>query len=288
MKHYLPASLRLLFIGGILMSFFAGCSVLDPAEQIPSYLHIDGLKLNSVGQIQGSSSATITDAWVYMDGTFLGAFQLPCTIPILNEGTHDFIIKGGVLMNGLVSTRAIYPYWKGWEGNVTLTRGKVKSIGTQPLYYFSGTDFVWSENFDAQGCSLVNTQGTVARLVQDSVGAFETRSGHIFMNQDTSIALFASSQPYSIPPQTDVYVEFDYRCDVAFSVGIIGVSDGASHPWLTIDPSPTWKKIYIRLTDVLADQINSSTDQYYIYFASKLDMNASQANIYLDNIKLLK
>lgn len=100
-----------------LLGFFTTCSIVDPAEDIPSYIHIDNITLSAIGN-QGSSSAAITEAWIFMDGELVGGFELPCTVPILAAGNHSFIIKGGVKMNGLTSTRAIYPSWKGWEGTL--------------------------------------------------------------------------------------------------------------------------------------------------------------------------
>ena len=115
MKQFVAAYLQKILFGSFLLGCFSGCSVFDPAEEIPSYLHIDAMTLTATGN-QGSSTSDITDAWVFMDGQLLGGFELPCTIPILAEGAHNFIIRGGVKMNGLSSTRAIYPAWKGWEG----------------------------------------------------------------------------------------------------------------------------------------------------------------------------
>ena len=43
---------------------------------------------------EGSDSQNLTDAWVTMDGKFLGAFELPCTIPILSDGTREFRVSG--------------------------------------------------------------------------------------------------------------------------------------------------------------------------------------------------
>ena len=43
-----------------------------------------------------------------MDGTFLGAFELPSTIPILADGEHNFSIYAGVKANGISATRIRY------------------------------------------------------------------------------------------------------------------------------------------------------------------------------------
>jgi len=292
MKQYLPASFRNLLVGGILLGFLAGCSVLDPAEEIPSYIHIDAFTLTAVGN-QGSSTAKITDAWIYMDGKLVGAFELPCTVPILAEGTHHFIIRGGVKMNGLSATRAIYPFWKGWEGDVTLTRAQVNSLGTQTLNYFSGINFLWMENFDvAQGSSL--TYNPTTHIPITTVGSpysYEGNSAYMRLNDsDTTIFIVESSVSFSLPPTSDVYLEFDYRCNNSFTVGIQGPNGALqdSHAALVINPSTNWNKIYVRLTDVLADNNPSGHTLFKIYFAMQQEPGTSQPYLYLDNIKLLK
>lgn len=292
MKHILLTSFRKLFIGGILLGLFSGCSVLDPAEEIPSYLHIDALTLTCDQADQGSHTSKISDAWIYMDGKLIGAFQLPCTVPILAEGTHHFVIRGGVKMNGLSATRAIYPFWKGWEDDVTLTRAQVKSIGTQTLHYFSGISPTYLADFDGPGVNLVpNTLVTSARIYKvGAPDAFENISGYIKLDADTIVFIGESSTSYLMPPQSDVYLEFDYRCNNAFTVGVQGPNGALtdSHAALVITPSDTWNKIYVRLTDVLADNNPNGTTLFKIYFAMQPDAGITESNLYLDNIKLLK
>ncbi len=282
---------------GILIGFSAGCTVLDPAEDIPSYLHIDAITLNATG-VQGTSRATITDAWIFMDGDLLGGFELPCDVPILADGTHRFIIRGGVKMNGLSTTRAIYSSWKGWEGNIELSRGQ--SVTASPVVtYFTGVDFVntWMLNFDSQGTSLVPEPTSSGIIVKDTVpAAYEgPYSGYVHLNNtDTTFFFGASSTGYIMPPNIDTWLEFDYRSDVAFTVGIKETVTGYAEPWLEVQPNQDWTKIYIRLTDVLAKAatVNFShspaNTPYKIFFAFVNPSSQAESNLYIDNIKLLK
>lgn len=289
MKHFFAAYFRISFVLGIFLIFQWSCSVIDPAEEIPSYLHIDSLSLTAVGG-QGTSTSSITDAWVYMDGALLGGFELPCNIPILAEGAHNFLICGGVKMNGLSSTRAIYPFWKGWEGSITLSRREKTTINPV-ITYFSTVDFInnWMENFESAGISLVPETNS-ATLRKDSMPyAFEDlHSGYVHLNNtDSSLFIAASSTGYSMPPSNDTWIEFNYWCDGPFTVGI----ENANNPnikfaWLEVEPSWAWKKIYIRLTDVLAS--STLNVNYKIYFAMQNPSSQSESHLYLDNIKLLK
>ncbi len=280
---------------GILIGFSAGCTVIDPAEDIPSYLHIDAITLNA-GNGQGTNRASITDAWIFMDGDLLGGFELPCDVPILAEGTHRFIIRGGVKMNGLGSTRAIYPSWKGWEGNVELRRGQ--SVTASPVVtYFTGIDFIntWMLDFEA-GNSLApepTCSCTLKRVTGPDVyeGIY---SGYMHLNNtDTTFFYGASSSGFIMSPTNDTWLEFDYRSDVAFTVGIREPINNYNEPWLEVQPNQNWTKIYIRLTDVLAKAatvgpVSPANAPYKIYFALVNPSSQAESNLYIDNIKLLK
>ncbi len=296
MKQSLAASFCKLLFGGIIFGFLSGCSVFDPSEEIPSYLRITSISLNATGN-QGSSTSDITDAWIFMDGKLLGAFELPCNVPILAEGTHVFVIRGGVKMNGLSSTRAIYPSWKGWEGSLILTRGQ-QTIISPSVTYFSGIDFAntWMLDFDLQGTSLVPEASSSGTVVLDTIpNSFEgPYSGLIKLNNtDTTFFIGANSVGYLMPPTIDTWIEFNYKSNCAFTVGIEETLN-TSHriPWLEVEPNSNWRKIYVRLTDALTqaanDGVNPSGTPYKIYIAAQNPSTQSQSYIYLDNIKLLK
>lgn len=295
MKHFFAANFLKLLLPGILIGLFSGCSVINPAEEVPSYLHIDAISLNAVGN-QGSSTSKITDAWIFMDGNLLGGFELPCNVPILAEGNHQFVIKGGVKMNGVSTTRAIYPSWKGWEGTVSLSRGQKTTINPV-VTYFSGIDFSgnWMLNFDQSGNSLIpeaNSSGTI--IVSDSASGYEGKSGYIHLNNnDTTFFVGSSSTGYIMPPTVDTWLEFDFKSDAVFTVGIEEtVNTFHRIAWLQVQPNSSWTKIYIRLTDALTQAATESPSPasvpYKIYFAFANPSSQSESYLYLDNIKLLK
>jgi hypothetical protein len=87
-----------LLIIPIFFTLFSSCEKNQFNAETPSYLHISGIDLQ-VNGTQGSDSQKITDAWVTMDGTFLGAFELPCTVPILADGAHELGIHFMINVN---------------------------------------------------------------------------------------------------------------------------------------------------------------------------------------------
>lgn len=285
MKQLFSANfLRLLAIGTFGV-FMAGCRVVDPAEDIPSYIHIEKMDLNAVGN-QGTSISEITDAWVYMDGELIGGFELPCTVPILAEGDHHFIIRAGVMQNGLSATRAIYPFYKGWESDVHLTRGQKNDLGTLTVSYFPGNfPATWIEDFGGSGMSLNSSTNYFAQMRRRTdAQSLEGSYGYVLLNNDSQDVITYSADAFSLNASTEVWLEFDYNCNHNFSVGIYDNNYNYTE-WVVVAPSYGWNKIYIRLTDALVDILNNGP--YKIYFAMHYT-GSGQANLYLDNIKLLK
>lgn len=90
---------------------------------MPSYLYIEKIGLNTQYE-QGTASHKITDAWVYVDETLIGAFELPATIPILTEGLKKITIRPGIKLNGISNTRAIYPYFTPIVKDIALVRDR--------------------------------------------------------------------------------------------------------------------------------------------------------------------
>ena len=76
-----------------LTSLLSSCDIINPAEDIPSYVSVSGVSLSSNSVTEGTSSSKITEAWLSVDGDFLGAYAIPSTFPILEEGEHEIAIQ---------------------------------------------------------------------------------------------------------------------------------------------------------------------------------------------------
>ena len=89
---------------------------------IPAYIEIKDFNYsdnseNTKPYTLNYHSTKITDAWVTMDGQFLGVFEIPCIIPIhlannLQSSLHSFDIYPGIKVNGISATRAQYPFYE--------------------------------------------------------------------------------------------------------------------------------------------------------------------------------
>ena len=72
------------FFVGFQFILLNSCSKFDKEEPIPSYISIRKIDLvvpDSLKDKQGSASASISDAWIYIDDKLQGVYQLPAKFP---------------------------------------------------------------------------------------------------------------------------------------------------------------------------------------------------------------
>ena len=162
--------------------------------------------------------------------------------------------------------------------------------------YFPGIDFAntWMLNFDLQGTSLTPEPSSSGVIRIDSTyNLYENNCGYIRLNNnDTTFFLASSSVGYLMPPTVDTWVEFDYWSNAPFTVGISSTGSAFTKAWLEVQPKYQWTKIYVRLTDALSEAAtvaqHPGTTPYKIYFAMITPASQPDAQLYIDNIKLLK
>lgn len=265
---------------------FGGCSVFDPAEEIPSYVRINSIDLQINNTSEGTGSHKITDAWVYIDGILIGGYEMPVSVPILEEGTHTILVLAGIKQNGLSTTRAIYPFFKGWTSTVTLTRGQVLVVNPVVEYY-SATNFVWMCDFDGPGTNIDDNYGAWPNRMQEVTGplAFEQESGYVTLYPDTTEFYAQSSTAYSFDGSFDIYAELNYSCNQPFTVGLYNTTNGEYIPWCEVNTSTGWNKIYIRFNDALLSQPVNGI--YHVYIAMKKSDDVANPWLAIDNIKLI-
>lgn len=279
-----------LFIFICCISFFS-CEVINRDEEIPSYLHIDSLTVKTDYPTQGTASHKITDAWVYIDDNPIGAFELPATFPILNEGTHQLKIFAGIKENGISSTRIIYPFYKVHSTTVNLKRGETAnySLYSSPIEYIyeDSIDYLWLEKFEGSGISMTKGTNSDTAMVYSSSDIIESTKGVAILDGGKDYFEGVSSVSFFKPSNTNTtFLELNYKSNNDFSVGIYP-SNNLSLPYtaLNIRSTDTWKKIYIKLNSQLK-QINSS--KYYVFIQMQKGASISTAELSIDNIKLLK
>lgn len=290
MKRFLRVS-----IAALVLFFINSCKQQDLT---PSWLRIEKFELVTNAAVEGVNTENITDAWVYMDGTFLGTWELPCEFPILDEGEHKFIIYPGIKDNGINATRVKYPFYTRIETTIDLIKDETVTY-SPTTYYEEGIVYLGQEDFEDTGTILnpISDSDTSKITIINStdypdIVQYGNGCGMVTLDEiDTIIQVYTDLELY-LPSNQDIYMEVDFMNNNSFAFGFFYQTSSEysfDDVYFIAAPQETdemqWKKVYINLTDYLGSVSDLEWVDYY--FVSTLDDGNTDAVIYIDNIKLL-
>ncbi|MCF8303858.1 MAG: hypothetical protein K9I94_11330 [Bacteroidales bacterium] len=289
-------SIRFLFGICVLAIAVLGCEKQDPIKSVPSFIRVDSLWLTPESG-QGTASHNITDAWIYIDDQFLGAYELPLTdVPVLKGGENEIMFLPGIEMNGISNTRVPYPFFEPIRKNVNLIRDSVYVLDETDVEYKQNTVFKWIEDFEG-GIPTFDTtirSNTTIRVTDEAgkkfhyPGESNSYSGVVKLTQDTTFFEIISKDEYELPGEGDyVFLELNFKTDIEFTAGVFANSSFSKEQKaiLVINPTDTWKKIYINLTHSVST--SQEAGDFSIYFSGSIPPDLQQAEVLIDNLKLL-
>lgn len=271
---------------------FAGCKPTYNKDEVPSYIRVDKVHVNTDYANYGDSSQNISDIWVSVNGQFIGGFELPATIPVLNDGDQFATFQAGVKEDGIASTRAIYPFYNLIPVNIKLQRGK--TLLYRPSFTYNKNAKIIHEGFDG----LQSTWQLKAFTGDNSIVSRSNKAEPLSGNNSCLLAQLttsANSFVYAGPSVgftlgKQVWAEISFNSEVILNVGLFvsTPSTTGSHSRDILELNTTngvWKKVYVNFTSVVQEETPGSKFTFYIT-ASKAD-GTQIDNIYLDNIKIL-
>jgi len=276
-----------LVVPGILLN---SCDKFKGDQTVPAYISIDSIYLTT-NLSQGSSSAAIVDAWVYLDDDLIGAFQLPATVPVLARGRHNLKILPGIKVNGIAATRENYPFFAEIEQQVELTEGEITSLGVQKTSYIPTTVFDLVEDFEGVSIAFDTTPRSDVPLLLTEPGSpltFEgNHSGMVQMDTTNEFFECVNEKDFLIP-FAPVFMEMNFRTNNVFVVGVYlyGITTIQQVPIIYLNPTgDQWKKIYINLTNSL--NAYPGMQKFRIFISAIQYESVAEALLLFDNIKVV-
>lgn len=286
--------MRLIFFYIFLLLAFTSCEIINPAEEVPAYIHIDKFTLTDPAGSYGSISSNITDAWINIDGNLLGVYELPITFPVLAKGKHTILIRPGIKANGIAASRKIYPFYTTYTVDTILTESTILTLNPT-ITYRPETKPVneWlNENFEENGIyfDTINKSEVALMKTSDPAIVFEgTHSGAILLPVGKNMFQCKTSSLFPIPyNNSSIYLEFNYRNNTEFIIGIYvnnSTQSILSQSFFHVNPSGEWNKVYLELTDMVYANMNFSS--FNVFFGVSKSDTTKSCEIYLDNIKLM-
>lgn len=283
---------RILFCTFFFASLTA-CDIFDREEPVPTFVRIDTASLTTILNEQGANTHAITDVHVFANEQFVGSFELPATVPILEQGNTRLSINAGIKNNGLVSNRIIYPFYAPLLQEVELIPGVVTTINANNnanfTYFPTGLNFL-IEDFESIGSSLAIDPSSKATLLPTNV-ASEVRSGNgagkiEFTTENNYFFATTTWQLPSLPRGRNMYLEIDFRGDVSLLIGVQVLQPEFNRTFaLGLTPRDQYTKVYIEIGDEVSQQFLTSAVKFY--FEAALPPGQTQGTILMDNIKFI-
>jgi len=270
--------------------FLFSCDLINPPEEIPAYIQIDTFKITVDDFDKGSASHMITDIWLSVGGQNMGAFTMPFTIPTLEKGLQTVFIKPGIQLNGISASRMAYPFYKPVTVDVDLKEGEIQLI--QPVSeYKDECIFRFIEDFEDPGVNFIyQSYSDTTFIVQKNVVKEGRTSGAIYLTEENSNFEAYIDEDFDLPENgSPVFIEFDYKNNNGFQVGVYLIEDGALswYGLVYVRPSDVWKRLYVDLGTMAT--YHHSTELYRISFLASHEQKDTSimGEIYLDNIKII-
>ncbi len=258
---------------------------------IPSYLSI--MPFDFVAKPnEGTAKHRLIDGWVYVNGEYSGAYELPATIPLLHSGKCELKIFPGYRKDGRITAPTIYPLGNVFSEYIVLTPSETTQVKPVTGYV---VDISIPFNEDFEGFHLFNRDldnNPQTKIVLSSKeDAFEgASSGEITLDSINNVLTAEFDVAKSIP-QGDIQtlVELHFKSDMAFSIGFLGYKNGRVNANLingTLSPKKEWTKVYFNFRELLNEEPSS---EYRIAISARYDpkVGKQQQRILIDNFKVV-
>ncbi len=292
-KFYALATRMLSIV--VLIVFGTSCVKTDDDTYVASYVSVDTISMQTNAE-QGSANSYFTDVWLTLDGLDRGGYELPAKVPLLATGKHTVVFRPGIKLNGIAATRVRYFMVKPIEMTLDLVKDSVVSFSNLQTSYYDDVHFALLEDFEDLNIALDTTSNNTALWDKSSVS---DGKGYVFEGFHSGMATLDTAHRYmqivtkenfeDIPQQGHpVFVELNFKTDVmvVFSVNAYTNGIAKTTDLLYLNPTTTWKKIYINLTPTLGYATDAESFKFILSAKYSGPHNGS-AHVWIDNYKIL-
>ncbi|MBK7225276.1 MAG: hypothetical protein IPJ43_08975 [Saprospiraceae bacterium] len=274
-----------------ILYLFIICNSCKKEELVlPSYLSVQELKLVTT-VAQGSSKHNFKDVWVFVGGNYIGAYEVPFTVPVSTLGTQEVEMFAGIRVNGVLTIAARYALCDSYKNTHNFI--SQDTIVVKPVFtYSSEVKFPFHENFESLHFFNEERDGDLDTKMVNS-GASES-----FEGANSGLIELSASNPnietwYDfdrvIPVSTNaVYLEFHYKSDIPFSIGFVAFKQGLfdkKYLNATVLPKGEWTRVYFDFGPIL-NVSEASSYKIAIAASFKEDLGKAKQRILIDNLKV--
>ena len=269
--------------------FFVFVACQKDEVAIPTYFQINEIGFND--NINGETSTSkISDVWFYVNDQKQGIYEMPCTFPVIGDGTNNIKIFSGIKVNGISASRDIYPFYESYDTTLNFISDSILSL-VPTTKYKQNLNF-YSEDFDGLGnnfdISINSDTNFISPFPTDSVYGKISNVGKVIL-QNPFLNFEATTFEIDDFPSagSPVYIELDYKNNSTFIIGAyVNFSQSViKKSIIAINPSEDWNKIYVNLTPTINESIGAQSLKVFISMLRPESMNSAELSI--DNFKII-
>lgn len=280
------------------ISLLGACELINPDEQVPSYVRIDSVDVETNLSTQGTAKHNIFDAWVIHNGLVVATVPIPATVPVLQDKGTIVSILPGIKESGTSTNRSIYPFFDAVDLEIEFNGdGAIYAFNEKDIVfkYKDNVKFLWLEDFESETISLqeINQDSAPFTRTKSPSKVFEGEASFSvkLTQNDTIMSVqgfnYFSGSDFNLGSPT--FLEMHYKNEINMQVGFAYRSpEGVvqyNQPHLYLRETDEWKKVYVNMTDLVALLNNEAGIR--VYFAAVIPFDVAEAEILLDNIKLI-
>lgn len=252
----------------------------DSNISVPGYVEISNITL------EHERAIGITDAWVFVNGSIQGVYELPAKFPIISEGEVEIKVYPGIKVNGIAASRSYYPFYQIFETNLKLEPGKTHKIFPTSGFE-SWAEVIVVDDFESSDPKFIRGTTSDTAIVRTEEDKFQGKyAGAIHL--DTVRPLFnASTKTFEIPDfegnYSGMFLEMNFKTDVYVEIGLSNFVDMKS--MILLQPTSHWKKIYIDLYNSLIE--DTPGNRFFLFFQAMLEEDMDEATVLFDDMKIV-
>jgi hypothetical protein len=275
---------------GFLAVGVAGCNLIDPVEEIPTYIQVDSFQFfNTRADSTGGTTHKIRSVFVTYRGQNVGGFDLPAKIPVIASGTGELILSPGVDNTGLFSYQLQYPHYKSFITTLTAAPGQTTTV-TPQTGYVPASRFAYLETFENSN-DFVTLSGAPVSTVDEVTSPGDvldgSRSGRFSTDASGNPTTVVMSRSFNyLAGNSDGFMELDYRGNAFMRVGVVADNQSQPNYFFTINPSPERNKLYISLESAIS-QLGNNASGIRILFQVYPQDGQTTAAMVVDNVKII-
>ncbi len=263
--------------------------------EIPSYIEITkfdyiGNNQSTIPHGQSYNSVNITDAWITMEGQILGVFEIPCIIPVLNEGIYNINISPGIKANGIAGNRIKYPFYEIYQEEIEINNQSITQINpttkyktnTQIIYENEGGFEMIAEGNILEASVISDT----AHIIQEEIVFQGNKSVAIYLDSINTYFDIRSSDALELTQNT--FLELNFKSNINFNVGLVIINNSTieqKQELIQLYATEEWRKIYLDLSPLIS--LGNSLSEFKIYLDGNYSNSELKNAVYIDNIKLV-